>query len=460
VHKTLALKDNERLGKGIDVTRAEYDAIVKIRNVARADSAYLVRSEGVVGKDLSSTGPFIDIDIDAVDTTGWDGDKKRTVWLRTYNLVGVLTYKDVTVEVGSRFDNGSKQQFLIAMLHNAFAVYPKDLSAQVNTEGPLTIMLIIALAHYLEVAWGQGLPRQYVERSYNNSAFRGRLDLTAHLKHNIPFQGRIAHRSSEYSHDNPLLWLIRCCLDTIDVRYPGIWNQVTKGNSGILSARRAIIESTPSYARFIQHDLAKVCVKPITHPLYSAYEPVRRVCCQILQEEGVSPFDGQEEDEVKGILFDCAWLWESFVYRRLLSRRSSMGFSWLDKTLQKEGLRIFQDNPSPSYYPDFLSLSKRVVFDAKYKVHLQDNNSLGGCNSDIYQVTTYLFLNSCRIGGLVYPADDGKPCRRYFYERKGDEKLEFWYLPFSIPDTSSDNFFAEFEERCEKWIADLEKSIG
>jgi 5-methylcytosine-specific restriction endonuclease McrBC regulatory subunit McrC len=56
-------------------------------------------------------------------------------------------------------------------------------------------------------------------------------------------------------------------------------------------------------------------------------------------------------------------------------------------------------------YPDFYSIDKQIVLDAKYKRYDLWNPN-GENNHDVYQIITYLHCLNSKQGGFLFPIED------------------------------------------------------
>lgn len=123
---------------------------------------------------------------------------------------------------------------------------------------------------------------------------------------------------------------------------------------------------------------------------------------QILRIEEVKY--GENEDEIYGILFDGAWLWEEYINTIL----HKMGFIHPENKLRKGYIYLFEDidehgkiHRSGLRYPDFYK--DDMVLDAKYKLLGSYEKVSKVDRDDIHQVITYMTnLNSTK-GGFIAP---------------------------------------------------------
>ena len=107
---------------------------------------------------------------------------------------------------------------------------------------------------------------------------------------------------------------------------------------------------------------------------------------------------GESDDEICGILFDGAWLWEEYVNTIL----NHHGFKHPENKLHKGGIYLFDDH-SGIRYPDFYK--DDMVLDAKYK-RLGSYDKVSKVDSDdIHQVMAYMTTLKVDRGGFVAPLE-------------------------------------------------------
>ena len=482
--KIIKLKDNRRNEPKREIlSKKQFDSLERIAKESAKQLTALTKKEKI--STAESTGiviypegaKFKNKDENHFIKLGFPKDEDETnkkVDIYTSNIVGVLKCNDVTVEVHSRFDEDNKQYFFSAMLSHAFECgFSEDLRPNFDNSSMWEIMLVFVFADSLEKAYQQGLFKQYVENKYNDFSFKGRLDAPRHLKLNIPFQGRIAWSNREYSYDNPIIKLIHHSINTISAKYYDLWTSISSNSPDLPEIERVIREASPTYSWNTHYHLLQECHKPINHPLFSEYESLRKICLMILREEGVQVYD-TDEDEVYGILFDCAWLWESFVYKRLLSKISveNQIIKRKMKFIQPTRKAIFEGKNSPQYHPDFITAPafNGIVLDAKYKDVYEEKDNNYGDNSDIYQAISYQLINDNILTGLVFPVKNitkQEIRKRCYNESKITEnpeepekpKKQFWYIPFWVGDTQKESFYDDFENECNAWITCLTQNF-
>ena len=67
----------------------------------------------------------------------------------------------------------------------------------------------------LKTAMKQGIYKEYRKVQYNDSNVRGTIDISRHIRENIPFCGNISYDTEEFCYDNAVMELIRHTIEYI-----------------------------------------------------------------------------------------------------------------------------------------------------------------------------------------------------------------------------------------------------
>ena len=322
------------------------------------------------------------------------GDYKSPPTMVTGNIMGFIGLGDTKVSISSRFVQDREDYFLHYLLRKVFAINLFDLQFNSDEES-IFDFLIYLFPTFLKRAMQQGLYREYQTRKYNDANVKGRIDISRHIRQNIPFAGNIAYTTREYAQDNHLTQLIRHTIEHISHhRYSG---SILHNDDDTADAVNAICQVTSSYNRNERQKVFNENLRPVSHPYYNEYRPLQQLCLQILRQEEMKY--GRDDDEIYGVLFDGAWLWEEYLNTFL----ADLGF---EHPRNKEGRghkSLFTDG-SGWCYPDFLS--PEMVLDAKYKGY-DDWSKVQ--TKDLYQVISYMHvLNRCK-GGYIVPVGWSSP---------------------------------------------------
>ena len=308
----------------------------------------------------------------------------------TGNIMGFVGCGNTKVSISSRFAQGNDDYFLHYMLRKVFAVNLFDLQFNSDKES-IFDFLIYLFPTFLKRAMQQGMYREYQIRKHNDANVRGRIDISRHIRQNIPFAGKIAYTTREYTQDNHLTQLIRHTIEYIaHHKYSG---NILHNDDDTTDAIKAICQTTESYCRNERQKVINQNLRPVSHPYYGEYRPLQQLCLQILRQEEMKY--GRSDVEIYGVLFDGAWLWEEYLNTFL----ADIGF---EHPRNKEGQGreyIFSDRTGWCY-PDFVS--RDMVLDAKYKWY-DDWSKVQA--KDLYQVISYMHVLDLEKGGFVVPVD-------------------------------------------------------
>lgn len=358
-----------------------------------------------------------------------------TCMLCTHNIAGFIGAGDLQISIRSRFaNNGQEDYFMHYMLQKVLSINLFDLQHQTNRDEAFDFMLYL-FPQMLNTALTQGLYKEYRTHEYNDANVRGVIDINRHIRKNIPFNGRVAYRTREYSHDNPVTQLVRHTIEYISHHEMG--RNVLKSSQETKENARQIIEATPSYMRQQRQTVIKSNLRPVRHPYFTKYTALQRLCLQILRHEELKY--GQGKDEIYGLLFDVAWLWEAYLATIL----TPMGFEHPDNKAGS-GRIYLAENKFPRY-PDFYCVEKQIVADAKYKHDIDERN-------DINQMITYMYRLKSKRGIFIMPKDDGSEneCYRLLgYGKDCQATMEKYRCAIPQDAGSMKEFAKEMEEETE-----------
>lgn len=308
--------------------------------------------------------------------------------LFTGNIMGFIGCGKTKVRISSRFAQGDDDYFLHYMLRRVFAINLFELKFNSDEES-IFDFLIYLFSAFLKRAMQQGMYREYQTREYNDANVKGRIDVARHIRQNIPFEGRIAYTTREYAQDNNITQLIRHTIEYIS-HHPYAGN-ILQGDEDTVDAVTAICWATPSYNRNDRQKVINRNFRPVNHPYYGEYRPLQQLCLQILRQEEMKY--GQDDDEIYGVLFDGAWLWEEYLNTIL----GELGFEH-PRNKEGTGRKYLFTNNKCCCYPDFYN--NRMVLDAKYKGYSEWKYVQ---NADLYQVISYMHVLNVDNGGFIVP---------------------------------------------------------
>ena len=313
--------------------------------------------------------------------------------ISTGNVMGFIGVGDLQIKIKSRFDVGRDDFLLHYMLQKVLSFNLFDLSHN-NEHEDVFDFIMFMFPYFLKSAMRQGVYREYQNYEHNDANLKGTINIGRHIARNTPSVGNIAYSTREYSHDNNMTELIRHTIEFMKTKKYG--QSVLKIDLETSENVKTIVEHTPLYNKSERSSIISKNLRMKTHPYYTEYRPLQTLCLQILRMEEVKY--GESDDEISGILFDGAWLWEEYVNTIL----HPLGFVH-PQNKQSKGRKYIFNDCSGAIYPDFYN--QNMVLDAKYK-------RLGGYekvaqvdNPDIYQVITYMTSLQLNKGGFIAPLE-------------------------------------------------------
>lgn len=327
--------------------------------------------------------------------------EKRT--LSTKSILGFIGRNGTQLTIRSRFVPGKKEDgntfdetkddyFLRYMLQKVFSVNIFDMKHATSSE-PVFDFMLYMFPYYLKKALCHGLYREYQSRQYNDANVRGVIDVCRHIKTNIPFTGKVAYSTREYLYDNKMTQLIRHTIEQIRcLKYGANVLGCDKDTRKYVSM---IIGATGTYNRNSRQSIINKNLRPFRHSLYYDYEPLRRVCLQILRHESLKY--GCNKDEIYGVLFDGAWLWEEYLGIVLKDK--------FEHFCRNRGKKFYLfENGRQRIIPDYLSKDRKIVADAKYipldRAGTYDEEK---ATAVYYKTVTYMYRWQSVKGYLFYP---------------------------------------------------------
>ena len=320
-------------------------------------------------------------------------DDPEKVRISTGNVMGFIGVGDLQIKIKSRFDAGRDDFLLHYMLQKVLSFNLFDLSHN-NEQEDVFDFIMFMFPYFLKAALRQGVYREYQNYRHNDANLKGTIDIGRHIARNIPFVGNIAYSTREYSHDNNMTELIRHTIEFMKTKKYG--QAVLNIDKETVENVNTVIEHTPLYNKNDRSSIMSKNLRMKIHPYYTEYHPLQTLCMQILRMEEVKY--GESDDEICGILFDGAWLWEEYVNTIL----SDIGFIHPENKLHKGGIYLFDDH-SGVRYPDFYK--DDFVLDAKYK-RLGSYDKVSKVDrDDVHQVIAYINALHATRGGFVAPLE-------------------------------------------------------
>ncbi len=400
---------------------------------------------------------------------GFDNKEKRICtlypefgenkYIETGNVMGWIGFGQTQLKIYSRFDsNGAsskkykiipkKDFFMLHLLSRVGAFHVTALDYTEGKDSPIDSLVMLMMPECLKNAISQGLYKEYRTFDRNDFRVRGTINVSKHIRHNLPFAGDVAYRSREYSFDNDMTQLIRHTLEYMKDTPMG--QSILNGDSELKQCVEMIYQATPTYETRNRGQIIKNNLRPKVHPYYTGYVTLQKLCLQILHEEGIC-YGVESDEKVHGILFDGAWLWEAYINRLLV--KANLGFVHPNNIAKENAYKMFKASEDSTNaigidnrdaYPDFYN--DHCVLDAKYK-HLENRVQ----REDLFQVISYMHTMPRDVGGYIYPfqiqkKEDCPSVKPFLLNGRNGDGGRIFTIPFLIPSYKADTTWEKYEK--------------
>lgn len=321
--------------------------------------------------------------------------------IETGNIMGFVGVGRTMLKIQSRFDQNRGDFFLHYMLQKVLSLNLFNLNHSNDWEEVFDLIMFL-FPILLKNALVQGIYKEYKTTKHNDDNIRGSINLNYHLTHNTPFAGKIAYSTRDYACDNNMMQLVRHTIEYIRTKKCG--DTVLNIDRETIEDVKSVIDHTPSYKKSERNHIIGKNLRAKVHPYFTAYQPLQNLCLQILRMEEIKYGDNNEE--ICGVLFDGAWLWEEYLNTIL----SQCGYKHPENKYGKGAIYLFEDNTGERY-PDFYKTD--IVLDAKYKRLASYDRVSQVDRDDIHQVITYMQNLKATKGGFIAPLEEKQttiPC--------------------------------------------------
>ena len=324
-------------------------------------------------------------------------ENENFVRIKSGNIMGFVGRKNQQLKIYSRFDNQKHDFFLHYMLQKVFSfnIFNLDFT---SSEDNVFEFLVYMFPAMLKIAMRQGVYKEYRRFRHNDANVRGTIDISRHIRENIPFRGTVAYNTREFSFDNSITELIRHTIEYIKTIPSG--DIILSSDKTVEDCIKKIVSYTHSYNHTERIKIIQDNLLPCNHPFYKEYTALQKLCVQILRQEEIKY--GTDDDRIYGILFDGAWLWEEYLNTLLCEK----GFIHPENKLGTGSIYLFEHGGQR--FPDFWK--QDIVLDAKYKKLAINGNRLDIERDDVHQIMAYMYRLKAPKGGIICPyvGDDNK----------------------------------------------------
>ena len=195
------------------------EEFLKLQNIANRKIAELLDEHGnrvfVYPHSLFECEDETDKQILLSLQTTQSGDECKKAILETGNIAGFIGINGLSLSIHSRFSKDDAEDFFLHyMLNKELGINVVDLQHGIR-DGAVFDFLIYLFPKLLNEALAQGLYKAYRRNEYNDGNIKGAIGINRHLKSNMPFQGKVAYHTREFSYDNHVTELIRHTIEYV-----------------------------------------------------------------------------------------------------------------------------------------------------------------------------------------------------------------------------------------------------
>jgi 5-methylcytosine-specific restriction endonuclease McrBC regulatory subunit McrC len=375
--------------------------------------------------------------------------------LTTNNIMGFVGVNNTKLTIYSRFtQKDGNDYFLHYMLQRVLSINIARFNQSSHNES-IWDFLPYLFPYYLKRALSQGVYRNYQTLLYNDTNVKGIIDVKRHIRKNIPFSGNVAYKTREYRMDNEITELIRHTIE--EIRSRRLVAPVLKNDKDVIDAVNQIVSATESYEKNNRAKIISKNKKPVSHPFFTKYRELQKLCLLILRHKKLS--FGNNKDEIYGLLFDGAWLWEEYLSKLLGGQ-----FEHPQNKTRKYKDFLFvneNDKDTQEIYPDFISLKKPyVIADAKYKFLNNSGYEKEYYREDYFQILAYMLRYTSKLGFLIFPFSEQEISKKALTVKETDIMLTILGLPIPQKNNTFDEFIKIIQQSEKLFIKSFSELVG
>lgn len=325
-------------------------------------------------------------------------EKKYIV--QTGLFAGTIYHKDVQFNIVTPYGDA----FLKRMLNFVNDIYIDNQSTKADkTEEANEFQNIIAFLFIqsLEKAAVLGLPKTYQSITERSNKVRGKINLNAYLKQDIPFTGKLTSTHREQVYVQEIIDVLYLACKTLEKKFGkeihtkilGVY-QLLKQNYSGLFPQTTVIEKAKYHA-------------VLQNPMFSSFKKTIGYAEIILKEQNLLISKLDNKLSTNGYLFDISQLFEVYL-EKLLNRYFKDWYVTGQEELNVYKKMFYKRKMFPDLVMKHKKTNQIIVFDAKFKkmrLHKTQSSYSDLDRSDFYQIHSYIqhYQPNVIAGGLLYP---------------------------------------------------------
>lgn len=383
---------------------------------------------------------------------------------------------DVKIQLTTKFDDYEKKPYFLATMLLYDKLKPSRNMVPANEEEIYDYMLLFWFKEQLQKACLKGLFKTYRYFECNDEKLRGAIDIVRHIKLNAgQNNGKVAYRYRENTANNYLNYLIVAAYTHLKEKYYDLVVENIDSNFDLLSVINQL-KNVTGYTRGGLKSILSKNLRAITHPLYTEYEELRVTSIRILRDEGLSIFDG-EDDDSQGILFYVPDLWENFLEKAMKKYVDCLKDNTVYLNSQVELYALSKpnianpDKSSKEYFffktrPDYVFFNDKektkpiMVLDAKFRPNWKNALEDKNINSSLCDDYTKCIRDMCNFGvhatGVIFPFNgDNMPVTSFRHIFSCYNSTDSFYtIPLRVPSSKESDSYSYWRSKFEKYIAE------
>lgn len=309
--------------------------------------------------------------------------------------------------------NGTTKRIFLKMLRSM-----KDFPSKVFNDASLKVdkmnLYEIFINMYLQEARQlvkRGIKSAYVEQEDNLRYYKGKLQVSTHIKENVAHRERFYMTYDEFHPNRAENKLVKATLLKLQKMTGSAEN--SKEIRQLLTAFE-MVEPSSNYEK----DFARVSIDRNT----SDYKMLLQWAKVFLMNKSFTTFSGT--DHSRALLFPMERVYESYVAQEMKKVMGSDG--WEVSTQDKGHYLFLEPRKQFALRPDIVLKkdSKVIVMDTKWKRLINDERkNYGISQADMYQMYAYSKKYNTPNVWLLYPKNDEMPSDKKIEFRSGDETV-------------------------------------
>ena len=385
-------------------------------------------------------------------------DSELKYVFQTGNYVGNFFWDGLKISINSRFS----EAFLKRMLNFANDIFLDDVDVSGDNSNNSSTDISKFVLYYLfvqslESAYLLGLPKCYQATEAHEMKVKGKININAFLRKDIPFLGKVSSTMREQKETQEIIDVIYQALKIIEVTTKS-GNKPSPFLNNVLHINRHLKEKR-SKENFTSKTINEaIKSKSLLNPLFAPYKKVLNYAKLIIHNHQIEN-DEKGDKKYYGFIINVAELFEIYI-SKLLSKE------FKDWKVESPKIPLYENNFfKRKIIPDIVMTNdiNVIVLDTKYKrmeMNRRSQNGMGDVDqSDFFQINTYMsYYNNHAYnviaGGLIYPMDKFNHSQCYASEWLGQKNSKFIIDGIDFSEIENNNFH-EIEKSFTNRINDL-----